>query len=208
MCQGRLVGLESGPRLHERKEPIVTPPISDAHVVITTERLRLAVPQEADVDAIFAIHADPRTYQHRPDLVMKSREEATALLDEWRQHWSRDGIGYFVASTTAGQTIGFCGVRRSVENHEDVLNLYYRFAPQAQGRGYAAEAAQAVIAWAQAEGPQLPIVAVIDPTNTASSRLALKLGLRHDLDGGVLGEHHLYRMPTLPHDDAADSDNG
>ena len=29
-----------------------------------TPRLELSVPTHADIDAIFAIHSDPRTYEH------------------------------------------------------------------------------------------------------------------------------------------------
>src|SRR5699024_5390419 len=162
--------------------------------VITTDRLRLTVPQDSDVNAVFEIHSDPRTYQHRPDLVMRSRTEAVELIRQWQSHWSNDGIGYFVVSTKTGEVIGFAGVRRSKEAGEAVLNLYYRFAPHSHGHGYATEAAGAAIEWAQGVHAGLPIVAVIDPSNTASARLARKLGMYRVQTEGASGDHDLYQL--------------
>ncbi|WP_303348434.1 GNAT family N-acetyltransferase [Kocuria sp.] len=162
--------------------------------MITTDRLRLTVPQDADVDAVFEIHSDLRTSRHRPDLVMRSRAQAVALIEGWQADWTADGIGYFVVSTLAGDRIGFAGARRSVEKDEAVLNLYYRFAPRAQGHGYAAEATRAVLAWAEGVSAKRPIVAVIDPSNAASVRLALTLGMHRDPAGGTPGVEDLYRF--------------
>ncbi|WP_019175986.1 GNAT family N-acetyltransferase [Brevibacterium ravenspurgense] len=47
---------------------------------LTTERLILRPPRDGDEDAVFTIHSDPRTYQHRPELAMTNLEEASELL--------------------------------------------------------------------------------------------------------------------------------
>lgn len=161
---------------------------------LMTERLSLRPPQDADVDAVFKIHSDPLTYRHRPELTMKDRDEAVELTSAWQQDWHQHGIGYFVVLTYGGETIGFTGVRHAVEGDETVLNLYYRFASQAQGKGYATEAASAALEWARDRHPQLPIVAIIDPANTASARLAEILGLRLVPGAGEAGDHEVYRL--------------
>lgn len=82
--------------------------------VLNTNRLVLAVPSGSAESAIFEIHSDARTYEHRPDLIMKSREEASALCNEWQHKWAEDGIGYFVVSrkdekgADTCNVIGFC----------------------------------------------------------------------------------------------------
>ena len=85
-------------------------------------------------------------------------------------------------------------MRHSEEAGEEVLNLYYRFAPDSQGKGYAKEAAAAAIAKARERFPQLPVVAIIDPTNEASIGLALKLGLRLAPGAGVPDDYEVYRL--------------
>ncbi|MFG6302878.1 MULTISPECIES: GNAT family N-acetyltransferase [Corynebacterium] len=167
--------------------------MNDIHT-LRTPRLSLSAPTDADIDAIFAIHSDARTYEHRPDLAMKTREEATELARTWQANWRENQLGYYVVSTLDGTTIGFTGVRHSEEASEEVLNLYYRFAPESQGKGYAKEAAAATIVSARERFPQLPVVAIIDPTNEASIALALKLGLQHVPGAGVPDDYEVYRL--------------
>ena len=159
-----------------------------------TPRLSLSVPTDADIDAVFDIHSDARTYEHRPELAMKTREEAVELSRAWQANWREKQLGYYVVSTLEGRTVGFTGVRHSEEAGEEVLNLYYRFAPESQGKGYAKEAAAAAIASARVRFPQLPVVAIIDPTNEASIALALKLGLQHVPGAGVPNDYEVYRL--------------
>lgn len=170
--------------------------MNDIHT-LRTPRLRLSVPTDADIDAVFAIHSDARTYEHRPDLAMKTREEATELARAWQANWCERQLGYYVVSTLDNTTIGFAGVRHSVEAGEEVLNLYYRFAPESQGKGYAKEAAAAAIASARKRFLQLPVVAIIDPTNEASIALALKLGLQHVPGAGVPDDYEVYRLSSF-----------
>ena len=167
--------------------------MNDIHT-LRTPRLNLSAPTDADIDAIYAIHSDARTYEHRPELAMKTREEATELARAWQANWRENQLGYYVVTTLDGTTIGFAGVRHSEEAGEEVLNLYYRFAPESQGKGYAKEAAAAAIASARECFPQLPIVAIIDPTNEASIALALKLGLQRVPDAGVPDDYEVYRL--------------
>lgn len=167
--------------------------MNDIHT-LRTSRLNLSAPTDADIDAIFAIHSDARTYEHRPELAMKTKEEATELARAWQANWRENQLGYYVVSTLDGTTIGFTGVRHSEEAGEEVLNLYYRFAPESQGKGYAKEAAAAAIASARERFPQLPVIAIIDPTNEASNALALKLGLQHVPGAGVPDDYEVYRL--------------
>ncbi|MFH6888880.1 GNAT family N-acetyltransferase [Corynebacterium aurimucosum] len=167
--------------------------MNDAHA-LHTPRLSMSVPTDADIDAVFAIHSDARTYEHRPELAMKTREEAVELTRAWQENWREKKQGYYVVSTLDGTTIGFTGVRHSKEADEEVLNLYYRFSPESQGQGYAKEAAAAAIASARELFPQLPVVAIIDPTNSASIALALKLGLQHVPGAGVPDDYEVYRL--------------
>ena len=167
--------------------------MNDIHT-LRTPQLKLSAPTDTDIDAIFAIHSDARTYEHRPDLAMKTREEAMELARAWQANWRENHLGYYVVSTLEGTTIGFTGVRHSEESGEEVLNLYYRFAPESQGKGYAKEAAAAAIGSARERFPQLPVVAIIDPTNEASIGLALKLGLRLAPGAGVPDDYEVYRL--------------
>jgi RimJ/RimL family protein N-acetyltransferase len=66
-----------------------------------------------------------------------------------------------------------------------ILNLFYRFAPSSWGNGFASEAATAVVQWAAARQPLLPVIARVRPDNIASQRVAARAGLvrAEHLDG-------------------------
>lgn len=163
--------------------------------LLTTDRLILSAPDSSAGAAIFEIHSDARTYEHRPDLVMVSHEQATLLRHEWQQNWAEDGLGYFVVShkEDPSRIIGFCGVSQSQERNEDVLNVYYRFSPDSQDRGYAYEATTAAIDWSRRQCAELPVIAIIDPANSASIKLAERLGLSLVKGSGIPGDYDVYR---------------
>jgi RimJ/RimL family protein N-acetyltransferase len=61
-----------------------------------------------------------------------------------------------------------------------VLNLVYRFVPEVWGRGFATEAAAAVVSRALDEMPAETIVARVRSDNRSSQNVALKAGLQRD----------------------------
>ena len=67
----------------------------------------------------------------------------------------------------------------------DCWNLYYRFSPEVQRQGLAAEATREAIAVARELTPEWSVVARTRPDNEPAIRLALAIGLvrRPDLDG-------------------------
>lgn len=79
-------------------------------VWLRTPRLALCRPTEDDVDAIFEIHSDPRTYEHALHRRMREREEATVRFEEWERSWVEYGFGY--TSVVVDEVVaGFCGVQ-------------------------------------------------------------------------------------------------
>lgn len=156
---------------------------------LETKRLVLREPADADVDACWRIHGDPRTYAHLPSGRMKDPSEAVDLVASWRGHWRQHGFGYATVLDEAGEVVGFCGVKLRDLSGELVLNLYYRFDADRWGSGYATEAARAVVDWAVREGPDEPLVAVIATNNPASARVAQRVGMQ-------LGERQDERDPV------------
>ncbi|NGQ94694.1 GNAT family N-acetyltransferase [Brevibacillus sp. SYP-B805] len=161
---------------------------------IQTERLILRTPRPGDEHAIFAIHAHPETNQHNPAGPMKDLSEAQQRLSRWMEDWSVHGIGYWCISTRNDpQVIGVSGVRVMEWSGRQVLNLYYRYVPDAWGKGYATEAAKEAVKAANRHLPALPVVARTRPTNISSMRVAERAGLvrRPELD---TAEHVVYAI--------------
>lgn len=144
--------------------------------MLRTTRLSLRRPTPADVDAIFAVHSDPLACAHNLSDALATREEAEDLYQRWDNHWHRHGFGYWVVCESAVPR-GFCGVKFMRLPERQVLNLFYRFAPAAWGKGFASEAATAVVRWVTAHVPDQQVIARVRPDNVASQRVAVNAGL-------------------------------
>jgi RimJ/RimL family protein N-acetyltransferase/adenylate kinase family enzyme len=162
-----------------RQRPGMGPPVSERR----TARLRLRRVTEADIPAVVAISTDPRTNRHRPDGT-PTPDQAAAIARSFIRGWEVNGIGYWLVEYEA-RNVGVAGITPITLGDVDCWNLYYRFSPEVQGRGLAAEATGEAIAVARGLTPEWPVVARTRPDNEPAIRLALAIGLvrRPDLDG-------------------------
>lgn len=140
-----------------------------------TERLDLRPVSVDDLDVLFAINSDPRTWAHDPGGRHPSPERTAAWIERAAARWTTDGLSYWTARLRSdGTTVGVGGVQRHAGGG---WNLYYRLAPSAWGQGYATELSRAALAAAAEADPGVPVYAWIDAHNTASRRVAERLGL-------------------------------
>ncbi len=156
---------------------------------LLTTRLVLGRPRPEDADGVLAVLSDPRTVEHNPSDRVDSLELAGALVARWNQHWEDHGFGYWcVFEPGSSELAGICGIKRMTVHGQPVLNLLYRLRPELWGRGYATEAARAVLAWACEQQPGQTILARVRPKNVASQRVVTKLGLHRDAELDDMGD--------------------
>lgn len=142
----------------------------------TTERLRLDQPVVADVDDLYAIHADPASWTHFPQGRHLDTARTLATVEQSDVQWAF-GLGYWCVRTSAGgPVVGLAGCARPGDL--PWWNLYYRFAAGVHGRGYAAEVARHAMVAAADVDPARPVLAYLLEHNVASRRIAERLGLR------------------------------
>ena len=111
-------------------------------------------PVATDSAGMLAILGDPRTVEHNPSDRLEDRGEASALVARWVRHWEDHGFGYWcVRESRSDRIIGYAGVKRMLIHGRPVLNLVYRFVPEVWGRGFATEAASAVVSRALDDMP-------------------------------------------------------
>ncbi len=149
---------------------------------IMTPRLRLYAPSAAEIDALMrgerqALGASigvsiPDAW---PGLELLS---ALPVITAEMARESGDARWMWMiieqASSTVVGDVGFHGPLYE----GDAAEIGYALLPDARGKGYATEAAEAVIRWAFANMGVRRIFAQIDPSNTASLRVAAKLGMQ------------------------------
>ncbi len=130
-----------------------------------------------------AVDDDPAvTWNHQRVPLADSLRRWADRLDAWQ----RDGFGMWIAEEPdTGTVIGHCGLQR-LEGGEDVELAYY-LGRRAWGKGYATEAAQAVLAYGF-DTCRLPrVVAVVRPENAASRHVLEKIGMRQQRTGQFYG---------------------
>ena len=144
-----------------------------------TSRLTFREMEHSDLDFMAGLlgDADVMRYYARP----KTRAEARAWVD-WNVGLYRDrGFGlWLIEHGETGQPVGDCGLTPQVVDGVEEIELGYHVHPDFQGRGLATEAAIAVLDYARSTLGRHRIVAIIDPLNTPSKRVAERAGLRKE----------------------------
>lgn len=154
--------------------------------MIETERLVLRPWREADKPAYAAMVDTPAMTAHLGGVT--GRAVPDAFIDAQIAMQARHGFSHWAVERRAeGDLIGICGLRYTGHPGtpvEDELEIGWRIAEDAWGRGYAREAAQASLAFGWANSDRARIVAWTTQANRASWGLMLRLGMqrRPDLD--------------------------
>ena len=147
--------------------------------MIRTERLILRKPAPDD-DLTAFVHDDAVQRW-----IGSGSETPQSVLALWLRRWERNGIGQFVVELE-GELIGRVGFviwdaltwepsTYELAGASAETELGWAILSEHWGRGYATEAARAVLDWGRAGGLER-IVSLIEPRNVRSVRVADKLG--------------------------------
>src|SRR5215468_938184 len=155
-------------------------------VRLQTERLILRRLTRADLDWLAALHGDPQVMRYIDDgspvpRAVVVEQILPCLLREYDE--LPDGLGCFAATRRSGGTpLGWAGLRPPSSHGLDraaasTAELGYRLLPAAWGRGYATEAARALVGSAFSELGLHQVVATTMTVNLASRRVLERAGL-------------------------------
>ncbi len=144
--------------------------------VLDTPRLRLRIPVDADVPALFAIFSDPETMRYWTTPAMTDLAEADALLRDIQHHAeARTLFQWGIARREDDLVIGTSTLFRIEAEHRR-CELGYILRRDCWGRGLAHEALTAVVNHAFGTLSLHRLEADIDPRNRASVRSVERLG--------------------------------
>ena len=160
---------------------------------LQTARLILREPRLADFEHWAAFFASPRSVHERG---MLPRAKAWKVWAGDVALWSLRGYGPFgVDDRATGAYVGEVGIYQPDGYPEPELGWF--MVPEAEGKGYAQDAARAVMLWARDALGFTRLVNYIDPANARSIALGLRLGgiidasLPGDDPGDVVIRHDL-----------------
>jgi [ribosomal protein S5]-alanine N-acetyltransferase len=162
-------------------------------VELQTERLVLRPPVSEDADALAPMYADPEVMRYVGDGRTLTRDETERSVERMIRAWDADGFGLFTTVRKEDEAvIGRVGlivwnsetweVTRAGAEGPTELEVGYTLGRLYWGQGYATEAAGAVRDYALGSLGANRLIALIIHGNTASEKVARKLGLEHERD--------------------------
>ena len=148
---------------------------------LLTERLRLRRWAAGDLDELAGLFAQRDVWEY-PFGRGFTRAETERFVEVQMAAWDEDGFGrYLVELRATGELAGYAGLQlgRWFPEIADKTEVGWRFGRQHWGRGLATEAARASLASGAAALDLDVVVAVIEPPNLASIKVAERLHMRY-----------------------------
>jgi ribosomal-protein-alanine N-acetyltransferase len=149
-------------------------------IVLETDRLMLRKLSVEDAPFILELVNEPAFLRFIGDKGVRTLDDArNYILEGPVDSYDRLGFGlYLVELKENAIAIGMCGLIKR-ETLEDV-DIGYAFLPEFWGKGYAYEAAAAVMAFGESAFGLQRIVAVVSSENYSSIKVLEKIGLRFE----------------------------
>jgi len=149
---------------------------------IKTERLTLRPHRISDFQESLEMWSDPIVTRFIGGVPSTEQQVWSRILN-YAGHWALMDFGYWVVEENASRRfigeIGFANFKREIDARmRDVPELGWAFASRAHGKGFATEAARAVVSWGDERFATARTVCLIDPENHASVRVAEKCGYK------------------------------
>ncbi|MFJ9605189.1 GNAT family N-acetyltransferase [Kitasatospora sp. NPDC101176] len=154
--------------------------MTEPHTELHTERLLIRRWRESDLAPWAAMNADPEVREHLGDVL--TREQADASVARFEAAIERRGYGWLAVEVReSGEFVGFAGLDDVDEGLPFAgVEIGWRLARTAWGRGYATEAARAVLAHGFDTLGLPEVLAVTTATNLRSQAVMRRLGMVHD----------------------------
>lgn len=159
---------------------------------LETERLILRAPTREEFEPFFQIMSSDRSvYMGGP----YARKAAYSVWGYLIASWILNGYGMWsVIHRDRGHWLGELTIAKP--DHFPEPEIGWTLKPEAEGQGYASEAARAALGWAK--GRVAPLVSYINVDNQRSMALAQRLGAQRDdaaarATGDTPEDTHVYR---------------
>jgi RimJ/RimL family protein N-acetyltransferase len=159
-------------------------------MITETDRLRVRALALDDAEFILSLTNEPAFIANIGDKGVRSLDDARRFLAEgaWTNQ-PRPGHGQFLVELKIdGRPIGVCGLL--YRERLDVTDVGFAFLSAYQGRGYAVEAARAVVDYGHRVLGIESIVGLASESNAASVRVLEKLGMRFQRVVKIFGDDH------------------
>ena len=162
----------------------------------TSQRLVYRKLSPADLDAFHALVTDGHVRRYLLDGETMPRAWSASVIRASQKMFRERGVGLWLVSPSesAAPPAGFCGFLVFEELGEEP-QLSYGFLQSHTAKGYATEAARALVSYARDEARMDEIVSAVDEPNIASMRVLEKVEFRrYGSVPGAFGQIVLFEL--------------
>jgi len=153
---------------------------------LRTSRLKLVPFAISDIDLLHDTFTDPIVREFLWDNEVVPLEQTREILIENEKHFSNDGWGLWKVINSSGEYTGFAGLWIFFDERQP--QLLYGLLPAYHKKGFATEAAGAIIRYAFDE-LQFPfLIATCDAPHQRSVHVCLRLGMKKTADRVMRGK--------------------
>jgi RimJ/RimL family protein N-acetyltransferase len=147
---------------------------------VETDRLTLRPFIAADFEAMYAMRSDPEVARYLYQEPLSAQETRDSLARKMAlPAWADEGdwLGAAVVERESGLTVGDVALHW-VSERDRTAEIGFTFEPRWQGKGFATEAARALVDWAFTSAGMHRVIGRTEARNAASARVLEKLGMR------------------------------
>lgn len=153
-----------------------------AKIFIETERLLLREIVETDLERMFLLDSNPEVMKYIGVKPLTKLEESAETIKKIRKQYEENGIARWAVVEKETQLfIGWSGLKVLTEPLNGFVNVYelgYRFLPETWGKGYATEAAKAMLNYGFNQMNLEIIYACAHEENDGSNHVLRKIGFQ------------------------------
>lgn len=148
-------------------------------MILQTKRLYISSPREEDLNNVYIHKSENESTVYTGGVTDKSWNDfKDEYLRECRKQDSKRGNIYSVILKDSNAYIGYCGFQFC--NILNGIELLYGYSLKYWGKGYATEAAQALIEYGFNKLGLENVLAAVNPKNKASETILQKIGMKFD----------------------------
>lgn len=147
---------------------------------LETTRLRLEPYNDSHYEGLRAMDNDSDVMRYISKGIVKTPEETRENIRRVQSRWQKYGFSWWAIKEKASGVVVGAACLQYLANVEGApLEIGWRLIPEHNGKGYATEAAKAIIDFAAEHIGADYLVAVADPENIPSQRVMQRLGMAY-----------------------------
>jgi len=147
---------------------------------LETPRLKLEPYDDSHYEGLRVMDSDAGVMRYITGGIVKTPEETWEGIRRVQARWDKYNFSWWaIKEKSSGVIVGAACLQHLANVDGAPLEIGWRLVPEHNGKGYATEAAQAIVDYAAEQVGATYLVAVADPANIPSQRVMQRLGMTY-----------------------------